>query len=376
MNEQVTMTTEEFQEVFHNIRKELAKVVIGQDRPILHLLATVFASGHVLLKGLPGLGRTLIVKTLAEILGLKYGRIQFTPDLLPTDITGTEVLEHNTETGERHFRFFKGPVFANLVLADEVNRSPSRTQAALLEVMQEKQITMGGETYRLPEPFILVATQNTLDTEGTFMLGEAQVDRFLMMIEQDYPSSPEEKAILYSTTGTFKPEVQAVTNPQTIIAMQNLAKEVPVVPSVKEFALHLVRSSRPQCKDEVAKEAADNVRLGASPRATQALIRLAKVIALARGHQHVSKQDVIEVAEPVMAHRLLVDFRAQARGHDCKYVLKALVKNAKEQTVPKVSMWTRDILKMHRKEEHKEKKKLKDWLKVPEILKRKSASSK
>ena len=344
MSEQRTVTAAEFCETFKAVRQELGKVVVGQDRATRHLLGAVYAGGHVLLKGLPGLGRTLIVRTLAEILGLEYGRIQFTPDLLPTDITGTEVLEHNVETGERHFRFFKGPVFANMVLADEVNRSPSRTQAALLEVMQERQITVGGQTYFLPAPFMIVATQNTLDHEGVFMLGEAQVDRFLMMIEQDYPTGQEEKRIVFNTTGTFVPKVRAVTDPATIIAMQNLAREVPVVPSVKEFAMAVVRASRPGEEDS-AREADDNVRLGASPRATQALLRLGKVMALAAGRQHVTKQDIVEVLEPVMSHRLLVDFRAQAHGRGPKYVLEALVRNATERMVPPASLWTRELLK-------------------------------
>ena len=194
------MTLQQFRETFERARREIASVVAGQERAIEHLLAAVFAGGHVLLSGMPGLGRTLLVKSLAQVLGLAYQRIQFTPDLLPTDIIGAEVLEHNAVTGERHFRFFKGPVFANLLLADEINRSPTRTQNTLLEVMQERQVTAGGHTYPLPKPFILLATQNTLDTEGVFHLGEAQVDRFMMMIEQDYPAAADEKRILAQTT--------------------------------------------------------------------------------------------------------------------------------------------------------------------------------
>ena len=374
------MTAEQFHENFHRIHKELGKVVVGQERVTRHLLGAVFAGGHVLLKGLPGLGRTLIVQTLAEILGIQYGRIQFTPDLLPTDITGTEVLEHNVETGSRHFRFFKGPIFANLVLADEVNRSPSRTQAALLEVMQERQVTMGGTTHYLPKPFMIVATQNTLDHEGVFVLGEAQVDRFLMMIEQDYPELHEEKRIVYNTTGTFVPRVQAVTDAATILAMQDFAREVPVVPSVKEFAMTIVRASRP--REEGAPRAVTQcVRLGASPRATQALLRLGKVMALASGRQHVSKQDIIEVVEPVMAHRLLLDFRAQAQGRDHRYVLNALIDQADRRSAPTVSFWTRELLKLQAQKKDNEegttttkKKAVKRWLAaIPELLKKKGS---
>ncbi len=374
MMSQKAISPKEFYDTFHAIRKEMAKVVMGQDRVVTHLLAAVFAGGHVLLKGFPGLGRTLIVTSLSEILGLENGRIQFTPDLLPTDITGTEVLEHNIETGERNFHFFKGPVFANMVLADEVNRSPARTQAALLEVMQEKQVTIGGETYFLPKPFMIVATQNTLDHEGVFMLGEAQVDRFIMMIEQDYPTEPEEKAIIQSTTGTYVPNIQAVTNPETILAMQALAQEVPVVPSVKAFAMSIVRSSRPK-EIDACREVADNVRLGASPRAAQALIKLAKVIALSRGRQHVAKQDIMEVTQPVMAHRLIVDFRAQAKGRDCRYVLQAMIRDALAKTVPQTSFWTRDILNLGERKKT-EKRKFKTWLKdSAALLKRRRPSA-
>jgi MoxR-like ATPase len=347
MNGNGSISTKEFYDNFHAVRREMAKIVMGQEQVITHLLAAVFAGGHVLLKGFPGLGRTLIVKSLSDILGLDHGRIQFTPDLLPTDITGTEVLEHNAQTGERSFHFFKGPVFANMVLADEVNRSPARSQAALLEVMQEKQITMGGQTYFLPKPFMIVATQNTLDHEGVFMLGEAQVDRFIMMIEQDYPTESEERAIVRSTTGTYRPEIRAVTDPQTILAMQALAQEVPVVPSVKAFAMSIVRSSRPK-EASTCRAVVDNVRLGASPRATQALIKLAKVIALSCGRRHVTKQDIMEVAYPVLAHRLLVDFRAQAKGRDGKYVIKAMLRDAVANTVPKGSIWMRDVLKIEK----------------------------
>ncbi|MCX7590894.1 MAG: MoxR family ATPase [Kiritimatiellae bacterium] len=341
---EIDMTPERFRDVFNRIRSELARVVVGQDEIVLHLLTAIFAGGHVLLKGLPGLGRTLIVKTLADVLGLEYGRIQFTPDLIPTDITGAEVLEHHPKTGERIFRFFKGPVFANLVLADEVNRSPARTQAALLEVMQERQITVGGQTYFLPKPFIIIATQNSLDTEGVFHLGEAQVDRFLMMIEQEYPAESEERQILEQTTGTYVPRVERVTGPAEILAMQRFAKEVPVVPSVKEFAMHLVRASRPGQVEATAK-AEEKIRLGASPRATQALLLCGKVRALASGRFHVTRHDIVAVARPVMAHRLLLDFRAVAEGATYREVLAELVQRARERTVPVLSRWTRELLK-------------------------------
>ncbi len=334
-------SVEDFQETFANICHELGKVVVGQQKPIRYLLTAIFAGGHVLLKGFPGLGRTLIVKSLSDVMDLSYGRIQFTPDLLPTDITGAEVLEHEDKGAGRHFHFFKGPVFANLVLADEVNRSPARTQAALLEVMQEKQVSVGGQTYFLPKPFILIATQNTLDSEGVFALGEAQVDRFLGMIEQDFPSKEEEKAIVCRTTGIYHAEMQNAVNPEKILLMQKLAREVPVVPSVKEFALNIVRASRGG-----APYFERVIRLGASPRATQALILMGKVTALSKGRFHVRMQDIIDSAVPVLSHRILLDFRAKAEGVTTAEIIQKLVNYARNVSKPRVSMWTRELLKL------------------------------
>ena len=253
----------DFQEKFLAVKRELAKVIVGQDRVIEHLLVAVLAGGHVLLTGLPGLGRTLLVKTLAKVLGLTYRRLQFTPDLLPTDIIGAEILEHSQLTGERRFRFFKGPVFANMLLVDEINRSPSRTQSALLEVMQERQVTAGGQTHFLPRPFVLIATENSLDTEGVWSLGEAQVDRFMMSIEQHYPAEGEERRMIHLTTGAARAEVSPVTTPREVLGMQRLARDVPVVPSVRDFALDIVRASRPG-EAGAAPQAAGSVRLGAS----------------------------------------------------------------------------------------------------------------
>jgi len=347
--EQEMITAEQFHQTFHDVREEIGRVVVGQDRVIEHLLVAVFSGGHVLLSGMPGLGRTLIVKTAAEVLGLAYRRLQFTPDLLPTDIIGAEILESHVATGERNFRFFKGPVFANMVLADEINRSPTRTQAALLEVMQEKQVSVGGTTYFLPRPYILVATQNTLDTDGIWTLGEAQTDRFMMSIEQEYPEEAEERRILVETTGTYKSTARRVTTPERVLAMQRLAREVPVVPSVRGYALSMVRASRPGTEESVGA-ADENIRLGASPRASQALLMGGKVTALARGRTHVTRDDIVSVARPVMAHRLLMDFRAQAEGSQYHEVLDALVHRAHEKTLPDLSKWTRDLLKSRERE--------------------------
>lgn len=338
-------TPQEFYETFQRVRQEIARVVVGQDRVIEHLLVAVFSDGHVLLSGAPGLGRTLIVKTLAEILGLEYRRLQFTPDLLPTDIIGTEILENRKGTGDRAFRFFKGPVFANMVLADEINRSPVRTQAALLEVMQERQVSIGGQTYFLPRPYNLVATLNTLESDGTWQLGEAQTDRFMFAIEQEYPSYDEENTMLRYTTGSFRSQADKVTGPEQILKMQALAKRVPVVPSVRDFALALVRASRPESIESV-ESAKRTVRLGASPRAAQALLRGGKVSALARGRTHVTREDIINVARPALAHRLLLDFRAEAEGRTYSDVLDDLVARAEEKALPTVSKWTRELLKV------------------------------
>ena len=338
------INAERFRALFHEIRGELGKVVVGQEQTVEHLLVSVLAGGHVLLTGMPGLGRTLIVKTLAIVLGLDYRRLQFTPDLLPTDIVGTEVLEHIAATGERRFRFFKGPVFSNMLLVDEINRSPTRTQSALLEVMQERQVTVGGQTYFLPKPFTLIATENTLDTEGIWRLGGAQVDRFMMSIEQTYPRSEDERRMLYQSTGSFQPHVERVTTPETVLAMQALAREVPVVPSVRDFALAVVRASRPG-EIECPAELNASIRLGASPRAAQALLLCAKVTALARGRGHVTRQDVVDVAVPVLTHRLLIDFRAQADGLSRLDLISSLLNAARQTTMPSVSRWTRNVLR-------------------------------
>ncbi len=338
------MGPDDFAETFRAVRRELAKAIVGQDRVVEHLLVAVFAGGHVLLTGLPGLGRTLLVKTLGRVLGLEYRRIQFTPDLLPTDIIGAEILEHSQLTGERRFHFFPGPVFANLLLVDEINRSPPRTQSAMLEVMQERQVTAGGQTHFLPKPFLLIATENSLDTEGVWHLGEAQVDRFMMSIEQTYPDQHQERRIIALTTGSAPPEVRPVTSADEVLAMQRLVRQVPVVPSVKDFALAIVRGSRPG-EDGAAEETAGTLRLGASPRAAQALLLGGKVLALARGRHHVTRRDVADVVKPCMVHRLLVDFRAAAEGLDIDELLGALVERAQLRSLPRVSRWTRRLLK-------------------------------
>ncbi|QDU96143.1 AAA family ATPase [Lignipirellula cremea] len=337
-------TPAEFQRVFHAVREQVEQVVVGQSPAVRHLLTGIFAGGHVMLTGLPGLGRTLLAKTLSEALGMAFNRLQFTPDLLPTDIIGAEILENDRASGSRRFRFFKGPVFANLVLVDEVNRSPARTQAALLEVMQERQVTASGRTYFLPQPFHLIATENSLDTEGTWPMGEAQLDRFMMSIEQTYPDAAAERRLLLQTTGSWTHQVQQVASPEQVLAMQALARQTPVPPSVKEFALSIVRASRPG-EPGGAASLAGVIRLGASPRAAQSLLLAAKVTALARGGFHVSQADVLEVAAPVMLHRLLIDVRAAADGMRRETILAQLIEQARQNVLPPPDRWTWSVLK-------------------------------
>ena len=308
------------------------------------LLVALCADGHVMLGGVPGLGRTLLVKTLARVLGLSSSRIQFTPDLLPTDITGTEVLQESADRRTRSFRFFKGPVFANLVLADEINRSPPRTQAALLEVMQERQVTVGGKKYPVPAPFLLVATQNSLETEGIFPLPEAQMDRFLMAIHLDYPSFQEEVGIIDVTTGTESPKPAQVLTPAELLEMQKTARLVPVVPSVKEYALALVRNTRPNSRRR-RPTSARLLRWGASPRGGQALIAGAKVLACVRGRSYVTRQDIRDVALPALGHRLILNFRAGTQGMSMRELVQRLIAATDAQLAPPIkSRRWRDVL--------------------------------
>jgi MoxR-like ATPase len=346
----------EFRATYERITGEVGKVVVGQERAIHLLLTSILADGHVILTGVPGLGRTLIAETLGAALGLRMRRIQFTPDLLPTDVTGAEVVERLE--GEHRFRYSQGPVFANMVLADEINRSPARTQAALLEAMQERQVTVGGKRHPLPRPFAVVATQNNLDTEGVYRLPEAQLDRFMMQIELKYPSEESEMRIIDATTSVVSRTASAVADGDTVLAMQEFAKLIPVPATMKEFAARLVRSSRWHEGDGQQVEGrrrsrrhwwgglrkagevdriARYVRWGASPRAGQALLRAAKVSAIARGRAYVTREDIVDVVQPVLAHRVIPDHRAGARGLTSADVLKRLVQEVCDQTAPKAS---------------------------------------
>jgi MoxR-like ATPase len=315
------------------MQRELQKVVIGQDAVIEQIFAAIFTRGHCLLVGVPGLAKTLIVSTLAQILDMQFKRIQFTPDLMPSDITGTNVLEED-EHGRRSFRFVEGPIFTNLLLADEINRTPPKTQAALLQAMQEREVTVGQSTYPLPEPFFTIATQNPIEQEGTYPLPEAQLDRFMFNIKVDYPTAAEEQQILAATTRQEKPEVAKVLSQRAILNLQKLVGSVAVSEHIIKYAAALVRATRP--KDESApKFVKDLVDWGAGPRAGQFLIHGGKALAAMDGRFSVAIDDVQRVAVPVLRHRLSTNFQAQAEGLTTEDVVTRLVKEIPVPEVPK-----------------------------------------
>ncbi len=307
---------------------EIGKVIIGQSQVIEELLIALLCNGHCLLVGVPGLAKTLMISTVSRILDLKFQRIQFTPDLMPSDITGTEIIEENVSTGKRDFRFVKGPIFANIVLADEINRTPPKTQAALLQAMQEHEVTAAGETYKLPEPFFVLATQNPIELEGTYPLPEAQLDRFMFNTYIDYPSSDEENLIVKTTTSMYTPEVSVVMGAEDILLLQQLVRKVPVSDQVLGYAVRLARETRPV---ENAPEFVRNwVRWGAGPRASQYLTLGAKARAILDGRFTPSCEDIRAVARPVLRHRIVTSFSAEAEGVDTVQIIDRLVKEVKE----------------------------------------------
>lgn len=316
------MTPEQFSERMASIRKEVEKAIVGQEEVVSQLLLCLVAQGHALIEGVPGLGKTLMVRCLAQALSLRFSRIQFTPDLMPADITGTLVLEE--EAGKRQFRFQEGPVFANLVLADEVNRATPKTQSALLEAMQESTVTVAGATHLLPRPFYVFATQNPIEMEGTYPLPEAQLDRFFLKILIEYPTDRQMIEILNRTTGLETPAIQAAAEASDLLAMHHLAREVPVAQAVNQYAVELVESTRPQ--DGKAGEMVRRfVRFGASPRGAQALIMAGKVRALSEGRFHVSRQDLRQAAPPTLRHRLLLNYEAQVEGISADQILGQVI---------------------------------------------------
>jgi len=307
-----------------NVKKEIQKVIVGQEDVIDQLLIALFARGHCLLVGVPGLAKTLLIRTLAQTMDLSFSRIQFTPDLMPGDITGTEVIEDNITTGHKSFRFVKGPVFANIVLADEINRTPPKTQAALLEAMQEHSVTAAGTTYHLDEPFFVLATQNPIEQEGTYPLPEAQLDRFMFNLWLDYPSLEEEMEVVRSTTVEHTPTLAHVIGAQDILAYQNLVRRVPVADNVIQHAVTLVRNTRPDAAS--AKIVRDFLSYGAGPRASQYLVLGAKSRAALSGRFTPSIEDVNAVAASVLRHRIVTNFNAEAEGMTPSAIVAELIK--------------------------------------------------
>lgn len=306
------------------LKQEIQKVIVGQENVIDEILITLFAGGHCLLEGVPGLAKTLMVRTIAQALHLSFRRIQFTPDLMPTDILGTEILEEDHTTGKRFFKFNKGPLFANIVLADEINRTPPKTQSALLEAMQEFEITYGGQTYKLDKPFFILATQNPIEQAGTYPLPEAQLDRFLLYIKIGYPSAKEETDILSNTTGNRVSNVQAVLNAQEIQQLQKLVRDVYISEDLVQYVATLIRATRPG--DTTINYVKEWVRWGAGPRAGQALILTAKSRALLKGRYAVIMEDVQAMAAPVLRHRILMNFKAEAEQINSDNVTETLLK--------------------------------------------------
>jgi MoxR-like ATPase len=308
----------------NSILSQLRRIIVGQQEVIDQLLVALFARGHCLVVGVPGLAKTLLVNTMAQILGLKFRRIQFTPDLMPSDITGTDVIEENVSTGRRELRFISGPIFANVILADEINRTPPKTQAALLQSMQEYSVTIGDKTYPLDPPFYVLATQNPIEQEGTYSLPEAQLDRFFFQVNIDYPSPAEEIEIVRRTTTVEIPSVEPALKVPEILKLQDIVREVPVADSVVEYAVELVNSTRPksaESPDFVKKW----VNWGASPRASQYLVLGGKARALLDGRYTVSKEDVRALAYPVMRHRIILNFAAEAEGIATDQVIERLL---------------------------------------------------
>lgn len=303
--------------ILGSIRSEIDKVMVGQKIAIEQLLASILSGGHALLESNPGLGKTLLIKTTARTMGLAFSRIQCTPDLMPADITGTTIIED--ADGGKRFRFEPGPIFANIVLADEINRASPKTQSAMLEAMQERQVTVGNRTYRLDDPFFVLATQNPIEMEGTFPLPEAQLDRFLMKIKMDYPNAEEEMQIMERYTGRTEPKVQSAINKEEILALQQLAREVPISDDLRKSAIQLIVSTRDR----------DGVHYGASPRASIGLILASKARALLLGRNYVSREDLHIMAYPVLRHRLILTFEAERRGVTQDHVIGEMLKEFK-----------------------------------------------
>jgi MoxR-like ATPase len=313
-----------FAGVYRRMLEQIGKVIVGQHEVIEQLLMAMFSRGHCLLEGVPGLAKTLLISTVSKILHLSFKRVQFTPDLMPADITGTDILQDDPETGRRKFVFLKGPVFAHMILADEINRTPPKTQAALLEAMQEHHVTAGANTYQLPEPFFVLATQNPIEQEGTYPLPEAQQDRFMFKIRVEYPSRDEEIEIMKRTTSTHRPELQALLDGKQILKLQEVVRQVVVADHVFSYAADLVRATRPK-EPSAPKFVPELVAWGAGPRASQYLILGGKARAILHGRLHVTTDDIRAVASPVLRHRLVTTFNADAEGVTPDEIIRKLI---------------------------------------------------
>ena len=333
---------EKLQRGFNDMKTELSKVIVGQDDVIEELLIALFCKGHALLVGVPGLAKTLLISTLARTLGLSFNRIQFTPDLMPSDITGTEVIEEDKASGGRSMRFVRGPIFANVILADEINRTPPKTQAALLEAMQEHQVTAGGRQHRLPQPFFVLATQNPIEQEGTYPLPEAQLDRFMFNIHVGYPTEDEEFQIVRRTTQGQKTDLQHVLSGEEVIALQEMVRKVPVSDEIIRYALQFTRLTRRAeggCPDFIN----DYVGWGAGPRASQYLILAGKARALLEGRYYVSADDIRQVALPVLRHRIVTNFNAEAEGVRSDTIVRKLIEFISQPSIPVAAPVSRKV---------------------------------
>ncbi|MDP2053326.1 MAG: MoxR family ATPase [Acidobacteriota bacterium] len=321
------MSLSETSALVSSLQQELRRVIVGQDEVVAEILTAFLAGGHVLLRGVPGLAKTLLIKTLAEAVHLKFSRIQFTPDLMPSDIIGTEVIEEDRATGARNIRFIPGPIFANIILADEINRTPPKTQAALLEAMQEYQVTVGGVRHTLERPLFVLATQNPIEQEGTYPLPEAQLDRFMLNVVINYPTAADERQILAQTTSGVEPSARPVATGEQIERARLLVREVVAADNVIDYASRIVRASRPTgtADDRVPDFVKQWLRWGAGPRAGQALLLAGKARAVLQGRPAVSLEDIRAVAPPVLRHRLLVNFQAEADGIDAETIVTRLL---------------------------------------------------
>ncbi|MGN1360217.1 MAG: AAA family ATPase [Kiritimatiellia bacterium] len=328
MSDDDVAVIQELNAAFRQIKEELSHVVIGQSQVVEEVLTAIFARGHALLIGVPGLAKTLLISTLSTVLDLGYKRIQFTPDLMPSDITGTDVLEEDKATGKRHFRFVPGPVFSNMVLADEINRTPPKTQASLLEAMQEHRVTVGANSFELPKPFFVLATQNPIEQEGTYPLPEAQLDRFMFNIVVNYPTESEENLIIRNVTSSRKVTLKKILDGEAILRVQEVVRRVPVADHVIAYAAKLARASRPK-QPGVPDFVKEMVGWGAGPRAGISLITAAKARAILHGRYHTTTADVTAVALPVLRHRVITTFNAEAAGVTSDEIVRMLVNTFK-----------------------------------------------